>query len=55
MPGLTEEASDPLLLHQFLSRLPDPISRQLRASSDTKDLRAAVQRAKVLMTVMEHE
>ena len=55
MPRLTEEASDPLLLHQFLSRLPGPISRQLRASSDTKDLRAVVQRAKVLMTVMEHE
>ena len=55
MPRLTEEASDPLLLHQFLSGLPGPISRQLRASSDTKDLRAVVQRAKVLMTVMEHE
>ena len=54
MPGLTEEASDPLLLHQFLSGLPGPISRQLCAPSDIKDLKAVVQRAKVL-TVMKHE
>ena len=55
MPGLAENASNPLLLHQFLSGLPGSISRQLHASGDTKDLGAVVQRAKVLMTVMEHE
>ena len=55
MPGLTAEASDPLLLNQFLSGLHGPISRQLRASSDMKDLKTVVQRTKVLMTVMEHE
>ena len=55
MPGLAENASNPLLLHQFLSGFPGSISRQLRALGDTKDLGAVVQRAKVLMTVMEHE
>ena len=44
-----------VILHQFLSGLPGSISRQLRASGDTKDLGAVVQCAKVLMTVMEHE
>ena len=46
---------DPLLLHQFLSGLPGPISRQLHASSDTKDLKAVVQCAKMSVTVMEHK
>ena len=55
MPGLLENTSNSLLLHQFLSGLPGSISRQLRASGDTKDLGAVVQRTKVLMTVMEHE
>ena len=53
MPELAENARQPLLLHQFLSGLPDAISRQLRASGDTKDLNAVVQRAKMLMAVME--
>ena len=55
MPGLAENPSNPLLLHQFLSGLPGPISRQLRAPGDMKDLGAVVQRAKVLMTVKEHK
>ena len=53
MPELSENARQPLLLHQFLSGLPDAISRQLRASGDTKDLNTVVQWAKTLMTVME--
>ena len=55
MPGLAENTSNRLLLHQFLAELPGSISRQLRASGDTKDLDTVVQRAKVLMTVSEHE
>lgn len=55
MPQLAADASEPLLLHQFLSGLPGPISRQLRASGDTKDLDAVVQRTKVLMAVNEQE
>ena len=47
MPELAVNTSNPLLLHQFLSGLPDPISQQLRASDDTKDLAAVVQHAKV--------
>ena len=54
MPGLVESTSNLLLLHQFLSGLPGPISRQLCALGDTKDL-GAVQPSKVLMTVMEHK
>ena len=55
MPGLAENATNPLLLHQFLTGLPGSISRQLRASGNTKDLVTVVQRAKVLMTVSEQE
>ena len=50
MPELAENASNPLLLHQFLSGLPGSISRQLRALGDTKNLGTVVQRAKVLMS-----
>ena len=55
MPEMKANASKPLLLHQFLSGLPTPISRQLRATGDTKELDAVVQRVKVLMTVNEQE
>ena len=53
MPELAENIHQPLLLHQFLSGLPDAISQQLRACGDTKDLNTVVQQAKTLMTVME--
>ena len=52
MPEMAAYASKPLLLHQFLSGLPTPISRQLRVTGDTQELDAVVQRAKVLMTVI---
>ena len=55
MSELAENASKPLLLHQFLSGLPGPVSRQLRATGDTKELEAVVQRAKVLMTVSDQQ
>ena len=43
MPEMEVDASKPLLLHQFLSGLPTPISRQLCVTGDTKDLDAVVQ------------
>ena len=32
MAGLAKEARDQLLIHQFLAGLPEPVSRQLRAT-----------------------
>ena len=55
MPELAENVSKPLLLHQFLSGLPGPVSRQLHATGDTKELEAVVQRAKVLMAVSDQQ
>ena len=53
MLELAENTRQPLLLHHFLSGLPDAISRQPCVSGDMKDLNTVVQRAKTLMTVME--
>ena len=41
MPELAENASKPLLLHQFLSGLPGPVSRQLCATSRYKRIRSS--------------
>ena len=51
MPELSDDASKQLLIHQFLTGLPAPISRQLRAAGDTTNLEQLVERAKVLMVV----
>ena len=53
MPKVEGEARDQLLLHQFLSGLPEAVSKQLRASGQVKDLQAATEHAKLLMTVDE--
>ena len=55
MPELAANVSGQLLLHQFLSGLPGPISRQLRVTGETTDLDTVVQLAKVLMVVSEQE
>ena len=55
MPELAENASKPLLLHQFLSGFSGPVSRQLRATGNTKDLEVVVQRPKVLMAVSDQQ
>ena len=47
MPDLNHDQ----LLHQFLARIPDVISRQLRASGETKSLPDAVERVRLLMTI----
>ena len=55
MTGLAKEARDQLLIHQFLVGLPESISRQLRATGNTKDLESLAERAKIMITAMEQE
>ena len=50
-PGLETSAREQLLLHQFLAGVPESISRQLRATGETKKLETAVVRARLLMTI----
>ena len=54
MPGIADAARDQLLVHQFLSGLPQEVSKQLRAMGATNSLKMAVERARVLMTVEQH-
>ena len=51
MPELSDDASWQLLIHQFLTGLPAPVSRQLRAVGNMTNLEQLVERAKVLMVV----
>ena len=44
-------SKEPLLLHQFLSGIPESISRQLRASGEIKTFDKAIERARLLMTI----
>ena len=40
-----------LLLHQFVARLPIPISRQLRAAGKTRELNSVLDPARLMMTI----
>ena len=40
-----------LILHQFLSGIPEAISKQIRASGDVEDLPSIVERSRLLMKV----
>lgn len=51
MPESDAATRQQLLRHQFLSGLPSPVSKQLRAAGTVDDLDAIVQRAKLLMTL----
>ena len=51
MPELSEDASQQLLIHQFLNGLPVLLSRQLRAVGNMTNLEQLVKCAKVLMVV----
>ena len=51
MPGLEETARNQLLLHQFLAGVPHSVSRQLRATGETKNLMKTVERARLLMAI----
>ena len=53
MPGLEENARNQLLLHQFLSGLPEAASKQLRVGGEVKALDIAISRARLIMTVDE--
>ena len=55
MPDLGAETCKQLLLHQFLTRLPPAVSRQLRATGEINDLEKALERAKLLMTIQNEE
>ena len=44
-------SKEPLLLHQFLTGIPESISRQLRASGEITTLDKAIERARLLMTI----
>ena len=51
MPESDAATRQQLLRHQFLSGLPSPVSKQLRAAGTVNDLDAIVQRAKLLTTL----
>ena len=51
IPGLDADARDQLLLHQFLGGIPPAVSRQLRATGETKTLVVAVERARLLLAL----
>ena len=51
IPDMVKEVKESLLLHQFLSGLPSPITRQLRALGELKTLEAAMTHARLLMTI----
>lgn len=55
MPDITAQTTEQLLLHQFLTGLPHEVSKQLRATGATDTLKTAVERAKILMTVEQHD
>ena len=53
MPDLDDAARDRLLLHQFLGGIPTAVSRQLRATGETKTLAVTVERARLLLALDE--
>ena len=54
MPDISTDAKEQLLLHQFLTGLPQEVSKQLRATGATSTLAGTVERAKLLMTIEHH-
>ena len=55
MPQASEDIQKQLLLHQFVSRLPANISKQLRATGEVSNVDAVMERAKLLMTMEESQ
>ena len=51
MPKVEKVVCDQLLLHQFLTSLPNTISRQIRATGDVKTLDVAVKCSRLLMVL----
>ena len=55
MPGVDTATRNRLLIHQFFLGLPIGISRQLRATGETTELDAVMDRARLLMTLEEQK
>lgn len=53
LPKADTGTSKQLLLHQFINGLPSSLSTQLRAADQIDDLKTAMERAKLLMTLKE--
>ena len=53
MPEASNDTRTQLFLHQFVSRLPANIGKQLRATGEVNDLDVVMERAKLLMTIEE--
>ena len=53
LPTAYASTSKQLLLHQFINGLPNSLSTQLRAAGHINDLKTAMERAKLLMTLKE--
>ena len=53
LPSADASTSKELLLHQFISGLPSSLSKLLRTGSQIDDLKTAMERAKLLMTLKE--
>ena len=54
MPGMDDDARGQLLVHQFLTGIPQTVSTQIRASGETLTLEKVVERARLLMTIREY-
>ena len=55
MPDADAGTRKQLLTHQFLTGIPDEVSKQLRAAGEIDDLERIIQRAKLLMTLEQTE
>ena len=55
MPDADAATCKQLLIHQFLTGIPDEVSKQLRAAGETDNLERIIQRAKLLMTLEQSE
>ena len=51
LPDLEANARKQVVLHQFMSGLPSNVSAQLRATGDTKELDATVEKARLLLAI----
>ena len=55
MPDADAATCKQLLIHQFLTGIPDKVSKQLRATGEIDDLERIIQWAKLLMTLKQPE
>ena len=55
MPTVDNAVRDQLVLHQFVAGLPQEIARQLRATGDTSELNATVEKARLLLSLDSHD